>query len=215
MRKVSSFYNKVMGIQLKPKSKFKPKGKGKSGKTPQFETNPDIEDLDVFLAILERDAGKESQHQKEDFFNIHLKNLSKSKLNKLTQKVEKVRDYCLVDEEKHQRLTSAHRVIDDAIQGRLRISESYEQEIRAKIQKKLKELFERQELKIDKMGQLYIKNKKTTLKKMINDYFQDEVNDYNFYVAQNLIIPERENRSGKTFVTNEINSTMRKFRSEE
>ena len=94
---MSGFYNKVMSIPLKPgkvlpplKKKAAPKKKGKTAKAKGIKVRPKIKSLDVFKVVMEADAGGESKERQEEFFELHLKELSRSQLDKMMKRIQRI-----------------------------------------------------------------------------------------------------------------------------
>ncbi|GAB4233360.1 MAG: hypothetical protein Tsb0021_12340 [Chlamydiales bacterium] len=203
-----NFYRRVMSIplqrnrtQLPAQKRKKPMGGGGGGwKAKGIEAAADTEDLDVFKVVLSRDAGTESAPQQ--FFEIHLKNLSESQLRGLNKKIAKIRKRYLSQETAEEKNRASAEWIMGIIDHKLIESDLYKAELCNAIKQHFKDFEDLKIVRNSKGSHVVIwKNKQEKLRSFVEKHFSEHVESYRELVKDGKIIPKRRNGSGIGFVS--------------
>lgn len=192
----SPFYNQVMAY--KPHSRHTGEGMFITREDPV--KNPlKIGFRDFMKVFLETDAG-DKEEQRQSFYEKHLKTLNRSELTRLMKKIHKIAATLIEDSDE---FIEMKKLAEETIEPILAESAKLTETLHKKILKQLKKF---PGLKFYGNNQVEYSKRKFTLQGFVKEYFTEIADEYDHLVKKGLLIPDRSEKLGTTFVKHAIQS---------
>ncbi len=207
----ADFFTKVMALPPRirpappPTKKKKPGVRGRAAKAKRASAGRKKKPFDIFKVVLAADAGRDSQKEKESFFDLHLKELSESELDKLKKKINRIRKNTLDGSQEHHVASRVDSFLQDAVNRRLQRSGKAITSLQMKVRKKLKKVKNIQGIVTNgTIRSVFDGVEKRSLDRFVEEFFQEEIVLYESKLAAHEIIPGRRKMTGKGFVRREV-----------
>jgi len=194
-----SFYKAVMSTPMVPRP-LSPKSKGKKAKVKKLKPAFFAEKIDLFKTFLSADAGKESMHRPHDFFELNLKKLSKGELQKLLEKIEHMREFCLKEGEGYQVVDLLYEKTRVAIESQLKQSELAIQKLKTKVVGHLQKMPPLEAKILGSNVFIFKKTCCTRFSRFIEQDFSFLIREYEKLVSEGVIIPSTKSEKGVDFI---------------